>query len=118
MSPKHYVVEHCEPEIGAWSVLEYVAIASETTLPNTFTISSVDPTLAANIPTSLTHLNITTKEVNTLDGIVPERVCLLDPSAEQEMTPDDAELFDWYVFGGILGVELLSFCLTTQNVFS
>jgi len=31
------------------------------------------------------------------------RVCLLDPKAELELAPSDGEVFDWFLFGGILG---------------
>lgn len=39
------------------------------------------------------------KELN----IPLERVCLLDPRAEQEISPEDGEAFDMFLFGGILG---------------
>jgi len=33
-----------------------------------------------------------------------ERVCLLDPKATQELSPEDGQgAFDWLLFGGILG---------------
>ena len=31
------------------------------------------------------------------------KVCLLDPKAELELSPSDGEVFDWFLFGGILG---------------
>lgn len=38
------------------------------------------------------------------DGIPPaSRICLLDPKAEKVISPADAELFDGFLFGGILG---------------
>lgn len=35
------------------------------------------------------------------------RVCLLDPSATKELSPEDGETFDVFLFGGILGMLLL-----------
>jgi len=31
------------------------------------------------------------------------RVCLLDPKAPKVLSPEDAEIFDWFLYGGILG---------------
>jgi carboxypeptidase D len=31
------------------------------------------------------------------------KVCLLDPAAKQELSPEDADIFEVYLFGGILG---------------
>lgn len=37
-------------------------------------------------------------------GFVPsKRVCLLDPQAKEELRPEDGEVFDVFLFGGILG---------------
>jgi ribosome biogenesis SPOUT family RNA methylase Rps3 len=35
-----------------------------------------------------------------------EKVCLLDPAAKEELSPKDAEKFDVFLFGGILGTQL------------
>jgi ribosome biogenesis SPOUT family RNA methylase Rps3 len=99
-----------EPEMGAWSTLEYVAIANETKRSNcTFYLSSMQPQLASNLPEELNALVdgkqfiVTTKDVESIEGVVKERVCLLDPQAQEELCPGDAEKFDFFVFGGILG---------------
>lgn len=34
-----------------------------------------------------------------------DRVCLLDPSAAQDLSPEDGERFDVFLFGGILGAS-------------
>jgi len=36
-------------------------------------------------------------------GVSREAVCLLDPKAEQELSPADGARFEWFLFGGILG---------------
>ncbi|KAI5820423.1 SAM-dependent RNA methyltransferase [Pyronema omphalodes] len=107
----NYVVEHMEPEIGPWSTLEYIAIANETTADSTFYISSLHDSLAANMPESLKPILesnprfvATSKDITTLAAGVPkERICLLDPRAEKTLSPEDSGMFDWFVFGGILG---------------
>jgi ribosome biogenesis SPOUT family RNA methylase Rps3 len=99
-----------EPEMGAWSTLEYIAIASEVSATGgTFYLSSLQPALADNLPPTLQTLLddgkfvATTKDVEKLSEAPKERVCLLDPQATEELSPGDGEIFDWFVFGGILG---------------
>jgi ribosome biogenesis SPOUT family RNA methylase Rps3 len=101
-----------EPEIGAWSTLEYIAIASETRAAGSkFYLSSLQPQLASNLPEDLqATLSVsgdsfvaTTQDVETLNGVAKERVCLLDPQASTTLSPEDGYKFDWFVFGGILG---------------
>ncbi|TGZ80342.1 DUF431-domain-containing protein [Ascodesmis nigricans] len=110
-TPHTYVVEHLEPELGTWSLLEYTTIASETALPSRFYLSSLPTSLASNLPAPLPSLRsesfvTTTQNIEELVGEEGKhRVCLLDPQAEEELTPADAERFDWFVFGGILGDE-------------
>lgn len=37
-------------------------------------------------------------------GVPLEKVCLLDPKAERELSPEDGDgRFEWFLFGGILG---------------
>lgn len=37
------------------------------------------------------------------ENISKSRVCLLDPKAPKEISPEDINQFDYYLFGGILG---------------
>jgi ribosome biogenesis SPOUT family RNA methylase Rps3 len=109
MSPKKYVVEHMEPEMGPWSTLEYAAIAAETAAAGSvFYLSSLQPQLAAGLPATLRPLLgdafvATTEDVETISDVPKEKVCLLDPQATETLAPQDAERFEWFVFGGILG---------------
>jgi ribosome biogenesis SPOUT family RNA methylase Rps3 len=45
-----------------------------------------------------------TDSIETYFASKKERICLLDPSAKQELEPADAEKFDVFLFGGILGM--------------
>ncbi|KAK6508382.1 hypothetical protein TWF506_010475 [Arthrobotrys conoides] len=121
-TPKHYVVEHLDVELEAWSKLEYLTIATETrpasstaatdssnnpdNIKPTFHLTSLPRELFENLPEELKgheNLDATMEEVNKLDGLKAEEVCLLDPRAEKDMCPEDGEVFKWFVFGGILG---------------
>ncbi|KAK6512287.1 hypothetical protein TWF481_001177 [Arthrobotrys musiformis] len=114
-TPKHYVVEHLDVELEGWSKLEYLTIATETrprseSVANsnkpTFHLTSLPRELFENLPEELKahdNLDATMEEVNKLEGLKAEEVCLLDPRAEKDMCPEDGEVFKWFVFGGILG---------------
>ncbi|KAK9452745.1 SAM-dependent RNA methyltransferase [Dipodascopsis uninucleata] len=102
---KDYVVEHMEDGFFEWVILEYNAIAKDVGLDH-FHLTSVRPELLNAMPKQLKDILATSEEVINLPGVVmstPARVCLLDPSAKDDLVPEDAEKFDWFVFGGILG---------------
>lgn len=106
MSKKTYIVEHLDPELGQWSELEYLAIAKEThASQGTFLLSSL-PT-AFNVPPALAQVPAFKAEhrgVEELYAADKSRVCLLDPAASSDLSPDDGDKFDVFLFGGILGM--------------
>ncbi|GAB7348303.1 hypothetical protein MBLNU459_g6283t1 [Dothideomycetes sp. NU459] len=102
---KTYIVEHLDPELEAWSALEYKCIALESEAAgSSFYLTSVPEALQlpANLK-SVSALNIEHRGVEELYADRKSRVCLLDPSAKKELSPDDGENFDVFLFGGILG---------------
>ena len=105
---KTYVVEHLDPELGPWSSLEYQTIAMETAEARSkFCLSSVSKTL--DIPKGLRTIQglvIEHRSVEEIYSAEKERVCLLDPAASLELDPSDANLFDVFLFGGILGTTI------------
>lgn len=108
--PATYIVEHLDPELGPWSELEYAAIAKEShETGNAFLLSSLPPSL--KVPAalaSLPALKCETTGVEELYADSKHRVCLLDPAAAEDLSPDDGERFDVFLFGGILGSSLSS----------
>jgi ribosome biogenesis SPOUT family RNA methylase Rps3 len=103
---KTYIVEHLDPELGPWSELEYQAIAEETDFNGgQFCLSSLPP--AFKVPTALQAVPGFIAEMRGVEDLYMgedrKRVCLLDPSAEHDLTPEDAQRFDVFLFGGILG---------------
>ncbi|KAL1887356.1 hypothetical protein Sste5346_010266 [Sporothrix stenoceras] len=103
---KTYIVEHLDEELGQWSELEYITIARET---GNFCLSSIPDSLKATLPQKLKDTpgfvaeTRSVEEVYGQDPALKARVCLLDPAATQELTPEDGEVFDVFLFGGILG---------------
>lgn len=113
---KVYIVEHLDPELGPWSKLEYVAIAEESQESgSSFTLSSLPedfkvPEQLQAIPT----FKATQNSVENIYAATKNTVCLLDPSAEKDISPEDAQEFGTFLFGGILG-ELESPCLGSSS---
>lgn len=105
MTSKTYIVEHLDDELGPWSELEYITIAKESNQTGAkFCLSSVPSSLA--LPQALQEVPGFTADTRSVETIYAEsksRVCLLDPSAKKELSPEDGEVFDTYLFGGILG---------------
>jgi len=102
---KTYVVEHLDEELGAWSELEYITVAKESHEHGAkFCLSSIPPSL--DLPMRLKTVPGFTAETRSVETIFAERkhqVCLLDPSATKELDPKDGDVFDIFLFGGILG---------------
>jgi len=105
MASKTYIVEHLDDELGPWSELEYLTIAKESHQAGAkFCLSSVPETLV--LPEKLKAVPGFTadgRSVEVLYGEDKSRVCLLDPSATKELSPEDGEKFEVFLFGGILG---------------
>lgn len=102
---KVYIVEHLDPELGPWSELEYIAIAHESQdSGSSFTLSSVSPDF--KIPEALKAIPVfkaTQSSVEDIYAATKNTVCLLDPAAEKDLSPEDAQEFGTFLFGGILG---------------
>lgn len=109
MSKKAYIVEHLDPELGPWSSLEYACIARESLASNvSFLLTSVSPAL--QIPEALAQVEGFEAKTESVETLYQKgEVCLLDPSAEVELSPEDGDRFNVFLFGGILGMRSLSF---------
>ncbi|KAL2204012.1 DUF431-domain-containing protein [Sarocladium strictum] len=104
-SGKTFIVEHLDPELGPWSELEYLAIGNETRDTGGRFILSCLPD-GFQVPEGLKENAAFTAEqrgVEELYAANKDRVCLLDPAAAKDLSPEDAETFDAFLFGGILG---------------
>lgn len=106
-----YVIEHMEPEFSDWVKLEYLQIQRDVGEKN-FWLSSVPADVQeSDLPTEFieaglqwSHTDINNfQEVDAAFTGDSSRVCLLDPSAEKTLSPEDSDKFDWFLFGGILG---------------
>ncbi|KAJ5226680.1 SAM-dependent RNA methyltransferase predicted [Penicillium citrinum] len=100
-----FVVEHLDPELGPWSALEYACIARESHARNArFLLSSVPAELQMPADLAATQgLEVEQRSVEEIFADKKDRVCLLDPAAKTELSPEDGDQFDVFLFGGILG---------------
>lgn len=102
-----FVVEHLDPELGPWSALEYKTIAKESQDSGChFILSSVPQSLLKS--TDLKEIQriggeARTDSIETYYASKKGKICLLDPGASEELNPADAQVFDTFLFGGILG---------------
>ncbi|PHH69393.1 hypothetical protein CDD82_7788 [Ophiocordyceps australis] len=100
-----FIVEHLDEELGPWSELEYAAIATETRQAGALFILSSLPS-AFQVPAALAGNDAFTAERRGVEEIYSadkSRVCLLDPAADKDLSPQDGNSFDAFLFGGILG---------------
>lgn len=112
MAGKTYIVEHLDDELGPWSELEYVTIAKESYEAGAkFCLSSVPSSLV--LPEALKAVPGFTVDGRSVEALYADdksRVCLLDPSATKELSPQDGDIFDVFLFGGILGKTTEALC--------
>lgn len=107
-----YIIEHMEQGFSEWVTLEYAQIIRDLGASNLILSSLPEGTQESDIPVKLREMGLqwTTKPLNEIQTVFPQlpslqenRVCLLDPRASSDLTPEDAQQYDYFVFGGILG---------------
>ncbi|QUC23104.1 uncharacterized protein UV8b_07345 [Ustilaginoidea virens] len=102
---KTFIVEHLDPELGPWSELEYMAVAEETRdSGGSFILSSLPAGFRA--PAALAAVSAFTPENRGVEELYAgdkAKVCLLDPAAAKDLSPEDGDAFEAFLFGGILG---------------
>lgn len=87
-----FIVEHMEEELFPWCMIEYKRICRTVGHEN-FVVTNL-ATVQEYISEAQSILSL---------GIPFDRICLLDSEATQELSPEDAQDFDYFLLGGILG---------------
>ncbi|MBW2969626.1 hypothetical protein KY309_03295 [Candidatus Woesearchaeota archaeon] len=88
-----FVIEHLEPKLFKWCFLEYLHISSFVGKENLFFTNIKSEKLKK-------YGKVEEKSVRELHF---ENACVLDPEAEETLTPEIAKKFNYFIFGGILG---------------
>jgi ribosome biogenesis SPOUT family RNA methylase Rps3 len=91
-----YVIENLEDEIGEWSYLEYNHMA-EIAGPCNVLVTNISEKEAARLPKGMQHTEKSASEL----GLT--KVAFLEQEATEVFKTSDKEVFDYLLFGGILG---------------
>ena len=97
MRKKIFIIEHLEPRVWKWCLMEYENISK---------IVGKDNLWFTNIKRhniQLTKLGKVFREPVRDLKIDRSRVCVLDPEAKEVLRYEDNDKMDYVVFGGILG---------------
>lgn len=93
--PPIFIIEHLDPKVWRWSLLEYRHISSILGKKNLW---------ITNVKTDADKLKgiakVFSKSVTEL-GL--KKACILESAGKQTLRPHDAKKFNCFVFGGILG---------------
>ncbi|KAF2863919.1 DUF431-domain-containing protein, partial [Piedraia hortae CBS 480.64] len=91
------VVEHLDTELEEWQILEYKTIWQECERDGfDFILCGLaDPPNIGEV-TGIPLQCLRTE-------FLADKTCLLDPKGEQDLSPEDGQKFDVFLFGGILG---------------
>lgn len=93
-----YIIEHLEPKVWPWCLIEYKNISKIVGKKNLWFTNVRTDTKTLK---KLENLGkVSRRPVKTLDL---KKACVLDPEAEEKLTPRGAKNFDYFIFGGILG---------------
>jgi len=87
------VVEHLDPEVFKWCEIEYEHI-SEVLGKDSVLFTNTDDAVLAKLG------KVEKKSVREM-GL--KDACVLDPDAEETLTPEIAKKYKYFIFGGILG---------------
>jgi len=90
-----YIIEHLEPKIGRWTLIEYAHISK----------------IVGKRSLWFTNIKHRSKKLEKLGKCFKESIkemnlknaCILDPEAKQLLSPVEAKNFNYFIFGGILG---------------
>lgn len=93
-----FIIEHLEPEVFKWCLLEYNHI-SQIVGKNNLIFTKIKKKDLKKLSKLGKVESKSVKELNL------KRACILDPFAKNTLSPRDIELFDYLIFGGILGNE-------------
>jgi len=96
-----FIIEHLEPNLWDWCLIEYKNISKIVGKQNLW-ITNVK-----RKNKKLERIAIVYKkrfsDILTEKKLNKKKICVLDPQAKKELSPKKAKNFEYFVFGGILG---------------
>ena len=92
-----YIIEHLEPKLYPWCLLEYTHISKIVGKENLIFTNISSPSEQKKLkPFGTIHKH-------SVRNIPLQRACILDPFAREQLQPKDSPNFDYIIIGGILG---------------
>src|SRR3989344_13751 len=90
-----FIIEHLEPKLWRWCIIEYIHISK----------------IIGKKYVWFTNIKRGSKILEEYGNVIKESVknlkiknaCILDPEASNLLIPKEAKKFQYYIFGGILG---------------
>lgn len=96
MNKPIFIIEHLEPELWPWCVIEYKHI-SETVGKDRVWFTNIQ---SKDVSKLEKYGQVSVKSVKTL---VLDNVAVLDPESPELLTPENSKEIKYFIFGGILG---------------
>lgn len=93
-----YIIEHLEPKLFPWCMIEYKHISLTVGKSNLW-FTNINPK-DKNAKNLKKYGKVFHQSVRTMN--LPN-VCVLDPQTPKTLEPEDSKQFNYFIFGGILG---------------
>jgi ribosome biogenesis SPOUT family RNA methylase Rps3 len=93
---KIFVIEHLEPELWSWCIIEYKHISKIVGRKNLW-FTNIKPKDSKELEKFGKVINKSVKSLDLKDS------CILDPESQVTLTPENSRPFKYFIFGGILG---------------
>lgn len=94
-----YIIEHLEPKLYKWCLIEYESISKIVGKNNLWFSNVKNNNEKKKLIRYGKVINQSIKKL-TLDN---KNACILDPEAKKLLTPKEAKKFKYFILGGILG---------------
>ena len=91
-----YIIEHLEPKLWPWCLIEYKHISRIVGKDNLW-FTNIAAKDSKKLKPSGRVFN------NSIKSLPLENVCILDPDSKILLSPEDSKKFKYFLFGGILG---------------
>lgn len=92
----NYIIEHLEPELYEWCIIEYKNISKIVGKENLW-ITNIQEKEQNKLKD---YAKVSTESITELNL---EKACILDPESNTLLTPNNSKQFKYLIFGGILG---------------
>jgi len=96
-----YIIEHLEPELFEWCLIEYQHI-SETVGKENLWFTNISNEKARKKLEKFGK--VYSESIKKLGRMIDfSKICVLDPEADKLLVTGDSRVYDYFLFGGILG---------------